>query len=59
MQGRPVLLQRYPNGARRFLLLPEACPGVAARLVQTTLVSTPNGTTRDPLVAADIAHLGG
>ena len=58
MGGRPVLLQRFPEGADGQLVLPEA--GRRSRSppwLQTTVVSTPNGTTSDALVAADLAHV--
>src|SRR5437660_5405263 len=57
MQGRPVLLQRYPNGAGGPSFFQKRVPDVRPEWLQTAVVSTPNGTTSDALVAADVAHV--
>ena len=57
MQGRPVLLQRYPNGAGGPSFFQKRVPESRPDWLQTALVSTPNGTTSDALVAADLAHV--
>jgi DNA ligase D len=55
--GRPVLLQRYPNGASGQSFFQKRVPEKRPEWLQTTVVSTPNGTTSDALVAADISHV--
>ena len=57
MQGRPVLLQRYPNGAGGPSFFQKRVPDVRPEWLQTAVVSTPNGTTSDALIAADLAHI--
>src|ERR1700737_746199 len=57
MQGRPVLLQRYPNGAGGPSFFQKRVPELRPEWLQTAVVSTPNGTTSDALVAADLAHV--
>src|SRR4030088_3620265 len=57
MQGRPVLLQRYPNGVGGPSFFQKRVPEVRPEWLQTAVVSTPNGTTSDALVAADLAHV--
>ncbi len=57
MGGRPVLLQRFPNGAEGSSFFQKRVPKDAPEWLQTTVVSTPNGTTSDALVAADLAHV--
>src|SRR5437588_6702885 len=57
MQGRPVLLQRYPNGAGGPSFFQKRVPEVRPEWLRTVVVSTPNGTTSDALVAADLAHV--
>ena len=57
MQGRPVLLQRYPNGATGPSFFQKRVPEVRPEWLQTAVVSTPNGTTSEALVAADLAHV--
>ena len=57
MQGRPVLLQRYPNGAGGPSFFQKRVPDARPEWLQTAVVSTPNGTTSDALVAADLAHV--
>ena len=55
--GRPVLLQRFPNGAGGSSFFQKRVPESRPDWLQTTVVSTPNGTTSDALVAADLAHI--
>src|SRR5262249_8391105 len=57
MGARPVLLQRYPNGAGGPSFFQKRVPEVRPEWLQTAVVSTPNGTTSDALVAADPAHV--
>jgi DNA ligase D len=57
MGGRPVLLQRYPDGAGGSNFFQKRVPKNAPPWLTTTEVSTVNGTTSDALVAADIAHV--
>ena len=57
MGGRPVLLQRFPEGAGGPSFFQKRVPKSAPPWLETTIVSTPNGTTSRALVAADVAHL--
>jgi DNA ligase D len=57
MGGRPVLLQRFPNGAEGSSFFQKRVPDSAPDWLETTIVSTPNGTTSRALVAADLAHV--
>ena len=57
MGGRPVLMQRFPRGASGSSFFQKRVPENAPDWLETTLVSTPNGTTSRALVAADLAHL--
>jgi len=57
MGGRPVLLQRFPNGAGGPSFFQKRVPEARPDWLETAVVSTPNGTTSDALVAADIAHV--
>ena len=57
MRGRPLLLQRFPNGATGSSFFQKRIPDSAPEWLQTTIVSTPNGTTSRALVAADLAHI--
>jgi DNA ligase D len=57
MGGRPVLLQRFPHGAGGPSFFQKRVPEARPDWLQTTIVSTPNGTTSRALVAADLAHL--
>ena len=56
MYDRPVLLQRFPNGAGGSNFFQKRIPDSAPDWLQTTIVSTPNGTTSRALVIADLAH---
>jgi DNA ligase D len=55
--GRPVLLQRFPEGAGGPSFFQKRVPKNAPGWLQTTIVATPNGTTSQALVAADLDHL--
>ena len=57
VQGRPVLMQRFPHGASGSSFFQKRVPDNAPEWLETTIVSTPNGTTSRALVAADLAHL--
>ncbi|HEV8626784.1 MAG TPA: non-homologous end-joining DNA ligase [Acidimicrobiia bacterium] len=57
IRGRPVLLQRFPEGAGGSSFFQKRVPKDAPDWLQTTIVSTPNGTTSNALVAADLAHV--
>ena len=57
MGDRPVLLQRFPNGASGKSFFQKRVPKGTPDWLHTTVVSTPNGTTSNALVAADIAHV--
>jgi len=58
MGGRPVLLQRFPNGATgNSFFQKRVAPTKAAPWVTTAEVSTPNGTISSALVAVDVAHV--
>jgi DNA ligase D len=54
---RPVLLQRFPNGAGKQSFFQKRVPESRPDWLQTAVVSTPNGTTSDALVVADLAHV--
>ena len=57
MGGRPVLMQRFPHGATGSSFFQKRVPESRPSWLQTTVVSTPNGTTSQALVAADMAHV--
>ncbi|HTI23182.1 MAG TPA: non-homologous end-joining DNA ligase [Kutzneria sp.] len=57
VRGRPLLLERYPEGAGGKSFFQKRVPKSAPSWLRTTVVSTPNGTTSDALVAADLAHV--
>lgn len=54
--GRPILMERFPDGASGKSFFQKRVPPGTPDWVQTTVVSTPNGTTSDAWVAADLAH---
>jgi DNA ligase D len=56
-RGRPLLLQRFPQGADGPSFFQKRIPDSAPDWLQTTTVSTPNGTESRALVAADMAHV--
>jgi DNA ligase D len=55
--GRPTLMQRFPHGAEGSSFFQKRVPENAPEWLQTTIVSTPNGTTSRALVLADMAHV--
>ena len=57
MRGRPVLLERYPDGAGAKSFFQKRVPKGSPDWLTTTEVATPNGTTSNALVVADIAHV--
>ena len=57
MADRPVLLQRFPNGASGSSFFQKRIPDGAPDWLTTQVVTTPNGTTSNALVIADMAHL--
>jgi DNA ligase D len=57
MGGRPVLMQRFPNGAGGSSFFQKRVPESRPDWLETEIVSTPNGTTSRALVAADLAHI--
>jgi DNA ligase D len=58
MGGRPVLLERYPDGATgKSFFQKRVTPTKLDPWLTTTVVSTPNGTVSNALVAVDLAHV--
>jgi DNA ligase D len=57
MGGRPTLMQRFPEGAGGQSFFQKRVPDNAPDWLETTTVTTVNGTTSRALVAADLAHL--
>ncbi|MCC6434900.1 MAG: non-homologous end-joining DNA ligase [Acidimicrobiales bacterium] len=55
--GRPTLMERYPDGAAGKSFFQKRVPADTPDWVQTTVVTTPNGTTSNALVLADAAHV--
>src|SRR5581483_9197320 len=55
--GRPTLMQRFPHGAEGSSFFQKRVPESAPDWLETTIVSTPNGTTSRALVLADMAHV--
>ena len=55
--GRPLLMERYPDGARGKSFFQKRVPKGAPEWLRTIMVSTPNGTTSNALVAHDMAHV--
>ena len=57
MGGRPVLMQRFPRGAAGPSFFQKRVPKNAPDWLQTTTVTTVNGTPSRALVIADRAHV--
>jgi len=57
VRGRPTLMQRFPHGAEGSSFFQKRVPENAPAWLETTTVSTPNGTTARALVLADMAHV--
>jgi DNA ligase D len=56
-KDRPALLQRFPDGADGKSFFQKRVPSGAPEWLETTTVTTPNGTASNALVVADIAHV--
>lgn len=56
-RGRPALLQRFPEGAQGKSFFQKRIPDGVPSWLETTTVTTPNGTTSRALVIADLAHV--
>jgi DNA ligase D len=56
-EGRPVLLQRFRDGADGPGFFQKRIPDSAPGWLETTTVMTPNGTPSRALVIGDIAHV--
>jgi DNA ligase D len=57
MGGRPVLMQRFPQGAGGPSFFQKRVPDSIPEWLETTTVETVNGTPSRALVAADVAHV--
>ena len=57
MGGRPVLLQRFPDGVGGGNFFQKRVPKSRPEWLSTTEVSTPNGTRSEALVIEDLAHV--
>jgi DNA ligase D len=57
LRGRPVLMERYPSGAGGKSWFQKRVPASVPEWLTTTVMATPNGTTSDALVIADMAHV--
>src|SRR4051812_48112357 len=57
MGGRPVLMQRFPQGAGGPSFFQKRVPDSAPEWLQTTTVTTVNGTPSRALVIGDLAHV--
>ncbi|HET9691130.1 MAG TPA: non-homologous end-joining DNA ligase, partial [Acidimicrobiales bacterium] len=55
--GRPVMLQRFPDGAGGPGFFQKRVPERRPGWLRTAVVETPNGTPSTALVLADIAHV--
>jgi DNA ligase D len=55
--GRPTMMERYPDGAGAKSFFQKRVPSSAPEWLQTTIVSTPNGTESNAMIIADLAHL--
>ena len=55
--GRPLLLERYPDGAGGKSFFQKRVPENHPEWLDTAVVETPNGTTSEALVATDLAHV--
>jgi DNA ligase D len=57
IRGRPILMQRFPSGVDGSNFFQKRVPKERPDWLETSVVSTPNGTTSEALVAADLAHV--
>jgi DNA ligase D len=55
--GRPIMLERYPDGAAGKSFFQKRVPESRPDWLETTIVATPNGTTSEALVVRDLAHV--
>ncbi len=55
--GRPTLMERYPDGASGKSFFQKRVPNGTPDWIETKVVETPNGTSSNALVLADIAHV--
>jgi DNA ligase D len=55
--GRPVMLQRFPEGPAGPSFFQKRVPERRPPWLETATVSTPNGTRSEALVLADLAHV--
>lgn len=55
--GRPVMLQRFPEGAGGPSFFQKRVPASRPPWLETATVATPNGTESEALVIADVAHV--
>ncbi len=55
--GRPVLLERHPDGASGKSFFQKRVPSKVPSWLRTTVVRTPAGTASNALIAADLAHV--
>lgn len=55
--GRPAMMQRFPDGAGGKSFFQKRVPKGAPDWLETTTVATPNGTTSEAIVLADLAHI--
>jgi DNA ligase D-like protein (predicted polymerase) len=54
---RPALLERFPEGAGGKSFFQKRVPASKPAWCQTAMVVTPNGTSSNALVLADVAHI--
>lgn len=57
LQGRPTMLERYPDGASGKSFFQKRVPDHAPEWLEQTTVATVNGTTSNAMVIADLAHI--
>ena len=57
IEGRPTMMQRFPDGASGKSFFQKRVPKGTPDWIETAELSTPNGTTSNALVVADLAHL--
>jgi DNA ligase D len=57
VRDRPTLLQRFPDGVAGGSFFQKRIPASAPDWLTTTIVTTPNGTTSNAIVMADLAHV--
>jgi len=55
--GRPLLMERHPNGAGGSSFFQKRVPTGAPDWLRTAVLRSPNGTPSNALVAHDMAHI--